>query len=288
MTRSTSRRSSAQPATTTSQRSMTCQEQVLTCAQSTMRHPRAHEQCGAGQPSLLTLALLPHRTSPHHHIAAHTPLLPRRALCSYTHPMLPGAAFGSLSTLKRRLQDAHQLHFCDLCVKGRQVFVSEQVLYSKADLERHCRTGDDAGPLADSGFRGHPSCRFCRQRFYDSDELYKHMEGRHEHCFICRRHNPSRFVYFRDYAELEGKKEKRCIWCSAMPISPCLTCRCCQHTMSPNCHTTPPCCTHALPATPLLPPPVCMMQGTSHQTTTHARTLPAWSASLLCSLRKQS
>jgi hypothetical protein len=29
-------------------------------------------------------------------------------------------------------------------------------------------------------------CRFCRRRFYDSAELYRHMEGEHEHCFICR------------------------------------------------------------------------------------------------------
>jgi hypothetical protein len=43
-----------------------------------------------------------------------------------------------------------------------------------------------------------------RQRFYDGDELYKHMEGRHEHCFICRRRDPNKFVYYKDYAELEG------------------------------------------------------------------------------------
>jgi hypothetical protein len=43
-----------------------------------------------------------------------------------------------------------------------QVFISEQVLYSKSDLERHMRTGDDVGPMAESGFKGHPLCRFCR------------------------------------------------------------------------------------------------------------------------------
>jgi hypothetical protein len=46
----------------------------------------------------------------------------------------------------------------------------------------------------------------CRQRFYDGDELYKHMEGRHEHCFICRRRDPNKFVYYKDYAELEGEQ----------------------------------------------------------------------------------
>lgn len=40
-----------------------------------------------------------------------------------------------------------------------QVFISEQVLYSKQDLERHQRQGDLTGPLAESGFKGHPNCR---------------------------------------------------------------------------------------------------------------------------------
>lgn len=87
-----------------------------------------------------------------------------------------------------------------------QVFISDQMLYSKADLEKHMRTGDDAGPLAESGFKGHPLCRFCRQRFYDGDELYKHMEGRHEHCFICRKRDPQKFIYYKDYSELEGER----------------------------------------------------------------------------------
>ncbi|WIA10933.1 hypothetical protein OEZ85_011098 [Tetradesmus obliquus] len=126
-----------------------------------------------------------------------------KSLCSYTHPMLPGAVCGNLNSLKRKLTEAHKLHFCDLCIKGRKVFISEQVLYSKSDLERHMRTGDDEGPMAESGFKGHPLCRFCRQRFYDGDELYKHMEGRHENCFICRRRDPNKFVYYKDYAELE-------------------------------------------------------------------------------------
>jgi hypothetical protein len=44
-----------------------------------------------------------------------------KGLCSYTHPMLPGAMFGNLGSLKRKLQEQHKLHFCDLCIKGRKV-----------------------------------------------------------------------------------------------------------------------------------------------------------------------
>ena len=42
-----------------------------------------------------------------------------------------------------------------------QVFIPEQVAYSKPDLERHMRTGDLTGPMAESGFKGHPQCRCC-------------------------------------------------------------------------------------------------------------------------------
>jgi hypothetical protein len=44
-----------------------------------------------------------------------------KSLCSYTHPIVPGAMFGNLNSLKRKLQEQHKLHFCDLCIKGRKV-----------------------------------------------------------------------------------------------------------------------------------------------------------------------
>ena len=52
--------------------------------------------------------------------------------------------------------------------------------------------------------QGHPQCQFCRTRFYDSNDLYRHMESSHEHCFICRRERPNQHVYYRHYKELEG------------------------------------------------------------------------------------
>lgn len=40
-----------------------------------------------------------------------------------------------------------------------QVFVSEQVLYSKQQLNSHKQHGDREGPLAESGFTGHCHCK---------------------------------------------------------------------------------------------------------------------------------
>lgn len=34
-----------------------------------------------------------------------------------------------------------------------QVFLCEQLLYSKSELDRHMKEGDESGPLAESGFK---------------------------------------------------------------------------------------------------------------------------------------
>lgn len=49
-------------------------------------------------------------------------------------------------------------------------------------------------------------CTACtRKRFYDSSELFRHMESQHEHCFMCRREHPDKYVYYRHYQELQGE-----------------------------------------------------------------------------------
>eukprot|EP00210_Caulerpa_lentillifera_P007582 g7242.t1 len=93
--------------------------------------------------------------------------------------------------------------FCEICLKGRKAFICEQILYSPFDMKRHMSRGDVEGPLAEGGFKGHPICEFCRNRFFSETELFKHNTERHETCFICRRQNPLVYRYFRDYNSLE-------------------------------------------------------------------------------------
>uniref|UniRef100_A0A7S3QSY8 RanBP2-type domain-containing protein n=1 Tax=Dunaliella tertiolecta TaxID=3047 RepID=A0A7S3QSY8_DUNTE len=135
-----------------------------------------------------------------------------KSLCGYTHPLIEEKCavarrapptFTSFEAMKSFIQNNYKLQFCSICVEGRKVFLCEQLLYTRFDLDKHNKTGDDEGPLAESGFKGHPMCHFCRTRFYDSNELYRHMEGSHEHCFICRRERPHQHVYYRHYKELE-------------------------------------------------------------------------------------
>lgn len=112
--------------------------------------------------------------------------------------------FSSLRSLRSYIQSTHKRQFCEICLEGRKVFISEQLTYDKPGLERHMRQGDVNGPLEESGFKGHPECRFCHKRFYGENELYQHMHSTHEECFLCRRSTPHRHIYYRDYADLEN------------------------------------------------------------------------------------
>lgn len=58
----------------------------------------------------------------HHMSTVYMPAVSHRSLCSFTHPLVNGATFNNLNSLKRRLLEQHKLHFCDLCIKGRKVW----------------------------------------------------------------------------------------------------------------------------------------------------------------------
>lgn len=84
---------------------------------------------------------------------------------SLTHPMLEAKTDVSklhvrnIQDLKRVVTTHLSMSFCDLCLKNRPVFTSEQVLYTKAGLAQHKEKGDDEGPLKEANFKGHPKCR---------------------------------------------------------------------------------------------------------------------------------
>ncbi|KAL4960290.1 E3 ubiquitin-protein ligase HEL2 [Aspergillus stella-maris] len=108
--------------------------------------------------------------------------------------------------LHRHVKNKHGKVMCDLCTRNKKVFTHEHELFTHAELRKHERHGDDVpGALDQSGFRGHPECGFCRQRFYGDDELYTHCRDRHERCHICDRRSTTRqHQYYIDYAALES------------------------------------------------------------------------------------
>ncbi len=116
--------------------------------------------------------------------------------------------------LHRHVRSAHHKKMCDLCTRNKKVFTHEHELFTDKELEKHMRRGDDQpGAANQTGFKGHPLCAFCGQRFYDDDKLYEHCRERHERCFLCDRGNP-RPQYYRDYNSLEEHFQKDHYPCS--------------------------------------------------------------------------
>lgn len=117
-----------------------------------------------------------------------------------------GHIFKSIESLRRHLSQSHKLIMCELCLQGRKVFVCEQNLFSRSQLDRHSEKGDsevDGTEEERGGFTGHPMCEFCRKRFYGEHELYQHMTQEHYTCHICLRARPGHFEYYRNYDDLE-------------------------------------------------------------------------------------
>ncbi|KAF1870002.1 hypothetical protein Lal_00017581 [Lupinus albus] len=111
--------------------------------------------------------------------------------------------FKNIGQLKGHLFHRHKLHMCSLCLEGRKInsediFICEQNLYTRAQLNQHISTGDsvvDGSESERGGFMGHPMCEFCRTPFYGDNELYTHMSTEHYTCHICQR--TIRNIHFR-------------------------------------------------------------------------------------------
>jgi E3 ubiquitin-protein ligase ZNF598 len=106
--------------------------------------------------------------------------------------------------LHRHVRSVHHKKMCDLCTRNKKVFTHEHELFTDRELERHMKKGDDnPGAIDQSGFRGHPLCGFCGERFYGDDELYVHCRSKHERCFICDRRSNTQPQYYLNYDSLE-------------------------------------------------------------------------------------
>lgn len=110
--------------------------------------------------------------------------------------------------LHRHVKSVHHKKMCDLCTRNKKVFTHEHELYTDKDLHRHMAQGDDnPGAIDQSGFKGHPLCQFCRERFYGDDELYVHCRSKHERCFVCDERDraqdkPRSNTYYMNYETL--------------------------------------------------------------------------------------
>ncbi|KAI4301669.1 hypothetical protein L6164_034922 [Bauhinia variegata] len=126
------------------------------------------------------------------------------------------AEFKNIEQLKSHLHHRHRLFMCNLCLEGRKIFVSEQKVYTKTQLDQHIKTGNsviDGNECERGGFMGHPMCEFCQNPFYGDNELYSHMSTEHYTCHICQRRHTGQYEYYKDYDDLENHFREKHFLC---------------------------------------------------------------------------
>lgn len=70
--------------------------------------------------------------------------------------------------LIEHLETTHNKIFCMICVRNQKLFLFEQKLYTRKDLNKHVNDRKDDKPI-------HPQCEFCNKRFFDQDALFTHL-----------------------------------------------------------------------------------------------------------------
>ncbi|KAK0463489.1 uncharacterized protein EV420DRAFT_1518464, partial [Desarmillaria tabescens] len=107
--------------------------------------------------------------------------------------------------LKLHVRATHNKLMCDLCIRSKKVFAHEHALYTFPQLAAHLPSMNHRAKVSPDQIEGgvHPLCQFCRECFFDGDELFSHMREKHEECFLCKR-NGVRDQYFQNYESLES------------------------------------------------------------------------------------
>ena len=105
----------------------------------------------------------------------------------------------ALRLLQDHIRTKHRLALCSLCLENKRDFVARLPRMTPRQLQHHLQRGDGA----ESGFRGHPVCEFCRPtRFYDITQLHAHLHKDHYLCHVCDKQGLQN-QYFRNYPSLE-------------------------------------------------------------------------------------
>lgn len=95
--------------------------------------------------------------------------------------------------LRNHLQSNHNCRYCELCVQHKQVFPSEQIVYTSVEYIAHLKGGE-------GGKDGHPSCSYCQTYFYNKSDLFAHVSAEHKVCALCSSDGNQK--YYRDQAML--------------------------------------------------------------------------------------
>ncbi|KRY37092.1 Zinc finger protein [Trichinella spiralis] len=89
--------------------------------------------------------------------------------------------FPTFRHLEVHMRHQHERFPCDICTVNLTLFSEERQFFTRAALARHRRIGDDKK----LGERGHPLCKFCDERYFDADMLFRHCRTAHHFCHFC-------------------------------------------------------------------------------------------------------
>ncbi|XP_067630809.1 E3 ubiquitin-protein ligase ZNF598 isoform X2 [Eurosta solidaginis] len=103
--------------------------------------------------------------------------------------------FRRFTDLEYHVRKEHDLYYCDLCVEHLKIFTFERRCYTQAELGLHRTKGD----RDNRSHRGHPLCEFCKKRYLDRDELFRHKRRDHYFCHFCDDESND---FYRDYDAL--------------------------------------------------------------------------------------
>ncbi|KAI8039514.1 E3 ubiquitin-protein ligase ZNF598 [Drosophila gunungcola] len=111
-------------------------------------------------------------------------------------PKCDAPPYRTFQGLRNHVRSEHSLLYCDLCVETLKIFTFERRCYTQAELQLHNSKGDPDN----RSHRGHPLCEYCKKRYLDRDELFRHLRREHYFCHFCDADGCNEF--YNDYADL--------------------------------------------------------------------------------------
>ncbi|XP_017015326.2 E3 ubiquitin-protein ligase ZNF598 [Drosophila takahashii] len=111
-------------------------------------------------------------------------------------PKCDSPPYRTFQGLRNHVRSEHSLLYCDLCVETLKIFTFERRCYTQAELQLHNTKGDPDN----RSHRGHPLCEYCKKRYLDRDELFRHLRREHYFCHFCDADGCNEF--YNDYADL--------------------------------------------------------------------------------------
>uniref|UniRef100_A0A0K0DH60 C2H2-type domain-containing protein n=1 Tax=Angiostrongylus cantonensis TaxID=6313 RepID=A0A0K0DH60_ANGCA len=109
--------------------------------------------------------------------------------------------FQTFVALRHHMSNVHQLTYCHICTDNLMLFSRlERKTYTRDALQRHIRCGDKE----DKSMKGHPSCLFCEQRFFDEECRYRHLRKEHFFCQFCENEGRHFNIFFGEHSGRRG------------------------------------------------------------------------------------